>query len=893
MADGAGREIPVALQRSLQNFRRRARQLKILEASLLAAFGLLVSYLLVFGLDRLLDTPGWARGLLLVAGVVGLLLVLPAQLYRWVWGTRTLEQVARVVGRKDANAGDRLLSAVELTRNDAEFERSPVLCEAAIHQVDEEFRDHAPDAALPDSRHRTWGKAVLVPLAACAVLVALVPAAAGNAVMRWMAPFGDTARFTFARVATLPNSLVVAKGEPVEFVVALDANSDWRPSRAAVRMGQDELAADLADGSYKFRLPPQTTSSEICVGVGDFRQAMEIRPVDRPAIATLDAAIHLPEYMGIAEPRPMDGRAGALSVVEGSRVDVTATTTRDLKSVRADGQPVAVSGREFRLPEIQADKSRDVVLDWTDVHGLSGQEPMTLAVRAHEDRAPTVYLEGLKNETVLLVTDTLTFKVHGGDDFGVRRMGLSWEGIPDSLVNPKPVKGEKLLLVAEDGKQEKLSADAAFCPEMLGVPAQPLRLCAWVEDALPGRERVCSTAMTVFVMTPEEHMIWLTKQLAVWDDEAREVHERELALHDENLALRALPGAELARPANLRRLEMQARAERANGQRLSSLITSGQSLLAQAARNPEFNETMLDRWASMMSALKDMAESRMPSIADLLTAAASGSKSAPSAGVNRLGPQAGTAPQTENINKLPGNPSVVDTESTMLTGDENKEKKAAGAGGGKVNLAPPPLRLAGTMLAGKSGGGGACAGDPNMTDDTTPEALAKAIEEQKKLLEEFARLQGQISEVLAALTGSTFVKRLKAESRDQAAVTGLLRDDAFGGFGGSAGPAKSGGGGGGGGEPATAGVTEREKRASVQVSVIQDDLAAFVDRLQGQETQKKFKTVLDEMRTASPSVAIADVGNDFVAKLAGEALVGTEFWSDKLDYWAELLVGPG
>jgi hypothetical protein len=30
-----------------------------------------------------------------------------------------------------------------------------------------------------------------------------------------------------------------------------------------------------------------------------------------------------------------------------------------------------------------------------------------------------------------------------------------------------------------------------------------------------------------------------------------------------------------------------------------------------------------------------------------------------------------------------------------------------------------------------------------------------------------------------------------------------------------------------------------------------------------------------------------------MAKLSGDALVDTEFWSDKLDYWAELLVGPG
>jgi hypothetical protein len=226
-----------------------------------------------------------------------------------------------------------------------------------------------------------------------------------------------------------------------------------------------------------------------------------------------------------------------------------------------------------------------------------------------------------------------------------------------------------------------------------------------------------------------------------------------------------------------------------------------------------------------------------------------------------------------------------------------------GAGGtpnkGKVNIAPPPLRLAATTLQGKPGGGGGKDFGDDVTDDDTPEMLAKALEEQRKLLEEFARLQGEISKVIEALTGSTFVKRLKSESRDQGTVSGLIRSELFDRFG-KADPTKQAGGAapakqpeGAPGDPLAANVVEREKRAGVQVSLIQDDLAAFVDRLDGQDSQKKFKTVLDEMREASPSVAVVDVGNDVVAKLEGDALVDTEFWADKLDYWAELLVGPG
>src|SRR5262249_1162024 len=165
--------------------------------------------------------------------------------------------------------------------------------------------------------------------------------------------------------------------------------------------------------------------------------------------------------------------------------------------------------------------------------------------------------------------------------------------------------------------------------------------------------------MTVFVMTAEQHMIWMTKQLTAWNDEAREVHERELALYDENLALRALSAEELNRDGNRRRLENQARSERANAQRLSALINTGQGLAGQAARNPEFNAATLDQWAETMKALQDIAASRMPSVANLLSQAAQSKSAGPVAGVNRLGPRNSGGQAAQNINKLPANPQVV------------------------------------------------------------------------------------------------------------------------------------------------------------------------------------------------------------------------------------------
>ncbi len=52
-------KLPDRMENKLKDFQRKVRIVKLAEGLLAAAFGLLVSYLLVFALDRVFDTPGW------------------------------------------------------------------------------------------------------------------------------------------------------------------------------------------------------------------------------------------------------------------------------------------------------------------------------------------------------------------------------------------------------------------------------------------------------------------------------------------------------------------------------------------------------------------------------------------------------------------------------------------------------------------------------------------------------------------------------------------------------------------------------------------------------------------------------------------------------------------
>src|SRR6201997_5276345 len=91
-----------------------------------------------------------------------------------------------------------------------------------------------------------------------------------------------------------------------------------------------------------------------------------------------------------------------------------------------------------------------------------------------------------------------------------------------------------------------------------------------------------------------------------------------MQLFETNKQLRELSADEINQPGTRRRIETQAEAERTNGRRLSNLVASGEDLVKQAMRNPEFGVGHLEKWAEMLQILKDISANRMPSVADLL-----------------------------------------------------------------------------------------------------------------------------------------------------------------------------------------------------------------------------------------------------------------------------------
>jgi hypothetical protein len=963
--------LPPLLAGKLAEFRRRVWVVKGLEGVLAGLFGLLVSYGLVFAMDRFFDTPGGLRLGVLVLGAAVLGIGLPLKWHRWVWRQRRLEDAARLLRRTFPRLGDQLLGIVELARMEAGTGgRSERLVQAAMAQADEEVKDRDFRQAVPEARHRHWAMACGAAALLVVVVFGSVNEAAVNALARWAMPWRATERFTFARVEVLPDPWVVPYAEPVDLKVRLSEAGRWKPAVARAAVPDQPVVKGARDGQGEFvlPLPPQKEDTVLRFTTGDVREAIVVQPRPRPELTKLTARLKLPEYLKYVTQPSIEVRGGAVSVLKGAEVQFVIESVREVAKATMDGEAEPlVDGRIETRAQKVADAAVERVFEWTDRLGLTPREPLKLKVQPVEDIAPRVVARRESLEQVVLDTEVVVFDVSAADDFGIQRMGLAWQPLATAAGGAKERRvGGGKIVAAGSPEMRQMEVRATFCAAREGIAPQSLEVRAWAEDYLSGRERAESAVFVLHVLNATDHALWLTQQMGKWLDVARETYEREQQLHQINQELRELSAAELDQPQNRRKISQQASAEQANAARLGSLNEAGRRLVEQATRNPEFDAERLESWATMLKALKDIAAKRMPSVAELLrqsSSAAAGAKPevAESGEAGKPGeagsgkpkdgkaPSAGGAgeskPEAPNLSQGPelaGKPGAGEGEAGDKAGGDKppvpgvqvteKSEPVAESKTGEGAAKPKPpsagkLSLVSNTLGAAPKKPGEDA-EPPPAETQAQDKLQKSIWEQRDLLKEFAQVTDQLNEILASLEASTFVKRLKAASREQLLVAGGLQKKTLEAFGlspkatpvakktkdeaaakpeGKVEPAK---------EPAEpevlkqvlptgeelAAVLEKQsiedarallagksQEQSEVVRVLQSDLDAYVQRRPDQHLKK----VLGQMKATQVVRALAKVGEKTKGWMSGQAITGAEYWADTLDRWAEEMVAAG
>ena len=922
---GAG-NLPPRMKAALEQYKRRVWTIKLAEGVLAAIFGILVSYIIVFCLDRVFDTPTLLRVLILVIGMVGMVFLLPMKYYNWVWKHRQLDGVARLLQQKFPRFGDHVLGIVELARNREDQLSSPTLVEAAMRQVDAEVAKHNLADAVPNPRHRRWALAAALPLVLVVIGAVVIPATSWNTFARWLTPWRDVERYTFAQLEGKSGLRVVPYAEPFDVEARLKDNSPWKPESGEVRYAdQVPVVATRDEATFRFQLPPQTRDGQLKLRVGDARRSIPIEPKLRPALTQLIAKVELPVYLQRSTPLVEDIRGGTLSLLKGSTAVLEATATRELAEATLNNRPQRIDGERVTTEPISvvggvSNPDTLLQLAWRDQFGLAAREPQVIQLEVREDESPTVNFNKLKNNRVVLSSEVLTFEIQAADDFGVKRVGLEWEGIGNPTHNPEPTSGEKMV-ASGSPTTDIMTVAATFSAVREDVRPQSLRLRAFVEDYLPGRERVRSPDLVIHVLTPAEHFKWLVGQMELWMGAAQEVHDKELQLHETNRELRDLPPEALDDPAQRRELQNQAAAERANAARLDSLIQLGTELVQEATKNEEFDPNQLESWAEILKKLEEIAGQRMPSVADLLARAAEApglSSGQPisnqqlaisnqqenrkgasdsrllttdSDSVEKYGPESKKPP--EGLDEIPedpntsgagvnvdrskqpeGKPGYIPANPTPLVVDVESgfnEEEAAGQ-------APQIVGGLGIPTTTLKGSGRKNDEEEEPSAPQTAELVLEAVKEQQELLDEFAKLAEQMSKLLTGFENSTFVKRLKAASRRQIDIAVDLNNlDGFGLVTDAVDDTSD-----------RAHLAEKEIAESKVASTLLQDMVAYADR----RPSDGFSRVLSEMQDAVVSDQLQGMAEAIKDNFIGDSTIEAEFWADTLDRWAEQLVDP-
>ena len=855
--------LPDGLRRQLEAFRGRLWFIKVAEALLAGLFGLLFSYLIVFGLDRIWNTPPTVRLVILLGGTSLFTLFAPYWIHRWVFRHRREAQLARLIARKFPRLGDRMLGVVELQdQTESKEALSPELRAAAMKAVARQAEGRNLKAALPSPRHLRWGLMVALTAAIIGAALWKVPKPSQNAFERWLKPFSDVQRYTFTKIRDFEETMIVPMDEPFSVTLTLSELSDQTPASGVARFGiQEPVSAQLQDDkkSYTFDFPGQSEPGRVLINIGDARPVIQVLPQTRPAIKSVRATIVYPDYLQLQN-KTKELRVGTLSgdVVVGSKISLEATT---------------LEGRELKagtltIEELPKTTERDLFDDDFDLLG-DNQEPsetaddsnsgapleansppegepeagpappriLPLRVTGSQMNSPSISLQSQPLQLQMNWED-----VNGLEDAGGHRIRVEPLDDQRPLAYIQDIERQTVLLeeetvsfeiIAEDDygtkhigyewtgeftkptdetpsrgshilelgapNQRRLSGAVHFSPKTRNIPAQKLQVRAFVEDYFPGRGRIYSEPITLHILTKDEQAQLLKDQFDRIIGELEDAARREQNNFDENRRIEQDGAEKLQEEANKERLEQQEMNEAENIEKMSDLSERMEELLGEALKNGEVAPETMQKMAEAMQKMQELSQEDMPKVEQQLQEAQ----------------------------------------------------------------------------------------DPSSTPEQSEKDLQEAIEEQEKVLEKMRETIDGANEANQDFEASTFVNRLRRAASEEDGIANTLIasiDDK--------------------GKTTIAGtpydeldpvdqrvlgeLSMQQRRTASDVHWIHEDLGHFYARTEKEE----HKQIMIEMRESNIDSHLEAVREKIVANRTFMAVASAKKWAAQLKAWADILDPP-
>ncbi len=622
-------KLPASLATKLSTAEDRALGL-LSVSSILVGLGIFLSLvILVWISDRFMDTPKWLRLILLLAATSLLVWTVISFVRRRLRLLSGPNEIVNIVQNHYPKLGDSLQGAVELadpsTRPASVSSR---LCEAAVAQVASSVEVLDFDAAVSlDERNRTIRRVSFAAAFTGAFLLA-DHNALWSSVQRALMPFSNIERQTLARFKDLPSELYVARGEDFPLTISLDLSAKVVPTKITYSYDNEpSQTAEVVDGVAMIKLRGKSKDAKINFSaMPDARATMIIRQIDRPTLNLLEAQLKLPAYLGGNGTRTVAINGGSLQVISGGTLRLAGQTSSVLKHAGVEGGFKAacdIKGKSFLTPEVTQPKdliNLELLLNWTDTHGISSRSGQALGIVWVTDAAPLAEVHDVSSVIAVLESESIRLPLRASDDNGLKNLSIDM-GVQSTAADDngiiRPIHANVL-----DGDPEKreLAADYMFRPRSLKIPAgHRVAVCASALDYLPGREATRSSPIVILVLSPEEHAKLIKEQL-----DAMQARLEDLSLKEKEAAemSKQLSKEDLKTPEGQRKLQDAKEGEERRQSELEKELKELAELMAEAAKNKEFPKDTMLQWKEAFNNLKEASKDNMSKAASKLDKAA-------------------------------------------------------------------------------------------------------------------------------------------------------------------------------------------------------------------------------------------------------------------------------
>ena len=287
----------------------------------------------------------------------------------------------------------------------------------------------------------------LAALAAAAVFgfmlyAVIFPNYFNNAFQRYTRPNAFIAPITRTSLRVAPGDITLVEGG--SFAVSAEVGGEI-PADARLRAGENSHIMRFTGSAFTHEFSEVESGFTYSVQAGDAQsQEFKVTVLKRCKIDKLALTFTFPEYLKMP-PRTDDPSSGAVSVVEGTRIDLALKTNKPVNEIKATiSKGLNIEGAAEKW-NFEIKNSGSYSFNWIDADGLAGKSPV-YPISALKDQPPLVRLLEPARDVSVQPEGSITVVVQGTDDFGLASVVLKMrKGDRDPLkINAFPASGRQL-----------------------------------------------------------------------------------------------------------------------------------------------------------------------------------------------------------------------------------------------------------------------------------------------------------------------------------------------------------------------------------------------------------------------------------------------------------------